>query len=205
MWSGCTVWSATLTGKSPPSHLLPFHCSVVFSPSPLPLPLRYIIQRVPSGGMSGATELAKTLVAHLSLLVSDLDPLETTLSMLSHRTVQQTCCGHMTRLSLHVHWTALCITFRMIPQLGEGVREMAFTSVSCDPLLSLKGCPHSCSRPTALWLPSSAMQPPHGTASRSSQYETLPLTPPSLPHPSSLSSAGGGDWSDEGRGGSVAM
>ena len=120
-------------------------------PCPLTPPLslslsRYIVLRVPSGDTSGATELAKTLVAHLSLLVGDLDPLETTLSMLSHRTVQQTCSGHMTRLSLHVHWTVLCVMFRMIPHLGEGceggrggVEGDQQSSVTHAPLLSPAG------------------------------------------------------------------
>ena len=192
-------------------------------PCPLTPPLslslsRYIVLRVPSGDTSGATELAKTLVAHLSLLVGDLDPLETTLSMLSHRTVQQTCSGHMTRLSLHVHWTVLCVMFRMIPHLGEGCEGgrggwRVINSPLSHMLLfcHLQGCPPSCGRLATPWLPSSAMLPPHGTASHSSQYETLSLTlplslpPHSLPPHLPVPTAGGSSQSHEGGGDSVAM
>ena len=66
-------------------------------------------------------ELAKSLVAHLPILVGHLDPLESLLSMLSGSSGrQQSCAGHMTRLSLHVHWTVLSVLYRLAPTAGEG-------------------------------------------------------------------------------------
>ena len=69
-------------------------------------------------------DIAKSLVAHVPPLVRSLVGLEPPLSMLSRGLGERSCGSHMTRVILHVHWTAVCVTYRMIPCVGkEGGRE----------------------------------------------------------------------------------
>ena len=62
--------------------------------------------------MAAVCELAESVIAQLPLLVGDFDPLETVLS-------QKSSCDHMTRASLHTHWTVLAVHYRLAPLLGE--------------------------------------------------------------------------------------
>ena len=113
MLSGCTAWSATLTGiplDDPPELTLCSH-------------YRYVVQR-PAADRARSCDLAEMLVTQLGVVVGHLQPLETLLTG-----QQQSCACHVTRLSLHIHWTALSVTYRLAQLVGE---TLTYTTMHTD-------------------------------------------------------------------------
>lgn len=64
--------------------------------------------------------MAEVLVTNLPIILAHVEPLECLLGSpgtTSGR--QQSCACHMTRLSLHIHWTVLSVGYRLAPVVGE--------------------------------------------------------------------------------------
>ena len=77
---------------------------------------RYVVRDSADRGL----ELAEVLSTHLPIIMGHVQPLECLLripSTISGR--QQSCACHMTRLSLHIHWSVLSVAYRLAPLVGE--------------------------------------------------------------------------------------
>ena len=104
MWSGSTLLKSTVTGYKA-SHTL-LACTCV-------LPRFVSLQPEAERGAGG---VAERLLAWLRVVVGHLQPLDQLLLSSPH---QQPCGCHLTRLSLHIHWTAVSVTLRLSHVAGK--------------------------------------------------------------------------------------
>lgn len=94
------------------------HCPILVLQVVIPPFSRYVVQDSADRGL----ELAEVLVTHLPIIVGHVQPLECLLATPSTTSGrQQSCACHMTRLSLHVHWSVLSVAYRLAPLVGRSV------------------------------------------------------------------------------------
>ena len=161
MLSGCTAWSASLTGECVDLWMTP---ELTLYPH-----YRYVVQR-PAADRARSCDLAEVLVTQLGVVVGHLQPLETLLN----KSTQQSCACHVTRLSLHIHWTALSVAYRLSPLVGE--RDCTLTcTIECVMYYTMECVVYGCSQDGA----GSCAKP------RSPSQLFSPMLHPSLPPPAS--------------------
>jgi hypothetical protein len=115
---------------------------------------RYVVQH-PAADRARSCDLAEVLATQLGVVAGHLDPLECLLNRSTGH--QQSCAYHVTRLALHIHWTALSVAYRLAPLVGwswflrqaqSSVSALLSHAASLPPSPSLPGC-HCV---TQLWL-----------------------------------------------------
>ncbi|CAI8045298.1 Protein MMS22-like [Geodia barretti] len=121
-------------------------CKPVYT-KPLPPKHLYVVLRSELEREAAIAE-AERLLTWCRLLVTHLQPLPQLLLSSGHL---RSCDSHMTRLSLHVHWTSIAVTYRLAPLVGwRWFLEQCSLTLSCllshaasIPLSSSSPCPSS--------------------------------------------------------------
>lgn len=129
---------------------------------------RYVVQH----SADRALELAEVVVTHLPIIMEHVQPLEGLLG--THSTTsgwQKSCACHMTRLSLHIHWTVLSVAYRLAPLVGKSrlMAGLCTPASHCPTLWTQDGgcfchCPDNLSPPSSPMLPPSILPPPPAPA-----------------------------------------
>jgi hypothetical protein len=89
---------------------------------------RYIVLRSELEREAAIAE-AERLLGWCRLIVTHLQPLPQLLLSSGHL---RSCDSHMTRLSLHVHWTSIAVTYRLAPLVGwRWFLDQCSLSLSC--------------------------------------------------------------------------